>query len=208
MSVDHFYLGPPDCYVDSLDLLQITSFRLLYHTGIDFADTICYDFRRMKERRPELAGAPDRNRPGDFIPGGLEVVKTQRSEGSGERAPAAPRPRRRLQPPRQSPEPEVSAQRESTPRLAITGRLGTNVMLRQTPKGQDLARFALAVPADDGKARYETILVFGERVRAVQDFQKGDAVEVIGYLHEREVTGRDGTKKLRREVYATVVRSR
>jgi len=81
-------------------------------------------------------------------------------------------------------------------------------MVRQTPKGQDLARFALAIPTENDAVRYETILVFGKRVRAVQEFQKGDAVEVIGYLHEREVTGRDGTKKIRREVYATVVRSR
>ena len=152
---------------------------------------------------------PDRNRPGDFIPGGLAAGERRTSEASAETAPVpAPRPRTRRQRSPQGPEPKVAPQREPTPRLAITGRLGTAVMLRQTPKGQDLARFALAVPADDGKARYETILVFGERVRAVQEFQKGDAVEVIGYLHEREVTGRDGTKRMRRELYATVVRSR
>jgi single-stranded DNA-binding protein len=81
-------------------------------------------------------------------------------------------------------------------------------MVRQTAKGQSLGRFALAVPIEDGSARYETILVFGERVKPVQELHKGDSVQVIGYLHEREVTGRDGTKKMRREVYATVVRSR
>jgi single-stranded DNA-binding protein len=64
------------------------------------------------------------------------------------------------------------------------------------------------MPTEDGKARYETVLVFGERVAAVEQLRKGDPVEVIGYLHEREVTGHDGKRKPRCEAYATVVRPR
>lgn len=98
--------------------------------------------------------------------------------------------------------------RESSPRINLTGRLGTEVMVGQTPKGQALGRFALAVAMEDGVARYETVMVFGERVRTVQELRKGQAVEIVGYVHEREVSGRDGKKRTRREVYATVVRTR
>jgi len=163
----------------------------------------------MYERPNYLPEMPVQRVPEDFIPGRVERLRTLASQ---EQPAVIERPRRSDARGRrdgsQAAEREPAGPREASPRINFTGRLGTHVMVRQTQKGQDLARFALAIPTENDAVRYETIMVFGKRVRAVQEFQKGDAVEVIGYLHEREVTGRDGTKKMRRELYATVVRSR
>ena len=92
--------------------------------------------------------------------------------------------------------------------MTVAGRLATEVMRKTTPKGQDLAILKLAVPLENHTTRYETILVFGERVPAVLDFQTGDPLECVGYVHERQVTGQDGKTRTKRELYATLVRGR
>jgi hypothetical protein len=167
----------------------------------------------MYERPLYLPEMPVQRRPEDFVPGGLKSYQSQPSPEAPHAAPAQqPSPPLTERPQRKrsaaGSERVAKTDREPSLRVTLTGRLGTEVTVRQTPKGQELGRFSLAIPTENGKARYETILVFGQRVNAVQELHKGDAVEVIGYPHEREITGRDGGKKVRREVYATVVRPR
>jgi len=169
----------------------------------------------MNERPSYLPEMPVRRTPEDYIPRARNAPGPAPAPDAptalpaqGTDAPVSPSRRPRRQRPSGTVEPEAKPEREPSPRITLAGRLGTEVMLRTTPKGQPLGRFALAIPTEDGAARYETILVFGDRVARVQEFHKGDAVEVVGYLHEREVTGRDGASKTRREVYATVVRAR
>ena len=91
-------------------------------------------------------------------------------------------------------------------RVTLTGRLGQNLRIRTTPKGTLVAQFPLGVKdeADLTKTTWHQVLAFRERAAQVRDtFTKGDAVEVIGYRHAREIPGRTGPRTVT-EVYATV----
>ncbi len=97
---------------------------------------------------------------------------------------------------------------EEHPRLNLVGRVGASPAFRTTPKGTLLARFPLAVHDEEGKTTWRTILAFGDRAEKLKgSLNKGQVVEVIGYLHTREMQKRDGSKKTVEEIYAVAVRS-
>ena len=95
-------------------------------------------------------------------------------------------------------------------RVTLTGRLGQNPRLRTTPKGTLVAQFALGVKDDTDltKTTWHQVLAFQQRAEQVRDsLKKGDAVEVIGYHHHREIPGRNGPRTVA-QIYATVVTPR
>ncbi len=94
-------------------------------------------------------------------------------------------------------------------RLTVTGRLGAAPSFRVTRNGVPIARFPVAVRGEDGATSWETVVVFGEKAARLRGtLERGQAVEVVGYLHDREIPKRDGTFKTVHEIYAAVVRTR
>ncbi len=112
--------------------------------------------------------------------------------------------------PFQSPMTERQMKEHAT-RIQLAGRLGTNVRFRTTAKGTTIASFALAIREDDGSTRWQDVLMFAERaenLRAGEAPTKGQYCEVVGYPHQREVKGKDGTIRIVEEIYAVVVKPR
>ena len=55
---------------------------------------------------------------------------------------------------------------------------------------------------------WKTILAFGKRADALRGaLRKGQQVEVIGYVHTREVLGHTGTPRTIEEIYAVAIRT-
>jgi len=87
--------------------------------------------------------------------------------------------------------------------------LGRAPSFRTTRNGTLIASFPLAVRDEDGSTTWHTILAFGERAEKLRvQLDKGQAVQVISYQHEREVRTKRGETKIVREVYATMVKAR
>lgn len=98
---------------------------------------------------------------------------------------------------------------EQPQRLTLTGRLGRVPSFRTTRNGTLIASFPLAVRDEAGETTWHTILAFGERAEKLREgLAKGQHLEVIGYLHQRERTTRSGETRIIDEVYATVVKPR
>lgn len=98
---------------------------------------------------------------------------------------------------------------EKPQRLTLAGRLGRVPSFRTTRSGTLIASFPLAVRDDAGETTWHTVLAFGERAEQLREgLAKGQHLEVIGYLHQRERTTRSGETRTIDEIYATVVRSR
>ena len=95
--------------------------------------------------------------------------------------------------------------------MQLAGRLGQNPRTRTTPKGTLIASFPLGVKdeADLTKTTWHQVLAFRERAQQVRDtLTKGMPVEVIGYVHEREIPRRDGSTRTVQEIYSTVIKPR
>ncbi|MFD7264005.1 single-stranded DNA-binding protein [Streptomyces sp. NPDC059874] len=106
--------------------------------------------------------------------------------------------------------------KESTdaPRVKLVGRIGRTPTVRETAGGKLVAKFPLAIHLEDGTTKWQDVLAFNDRAAALQqrleagELMKGYEVEVVGYLHEREYQGRDGTTKTAQEVYSVAVKRR
>ena len=108
------------------------------------------------------------------------------------------------------PTPEApSAERPEQERLTFLGRVGSNIAFRTTAKGVLVARFPMAVRMENGDTTWETVIAFGDKAEKLRDsVQRGDAIEIVGYAHAREVQRRDGSNRTVREIYAAVVKPR
>jgi len=88
--------------------------------------------------------------------------------------------------------------------------VGAAPTLRTTPTGVLIAKFPLGVrenPASE-QPTWHQVYAFRNRAEQVRDqVKRGDALEVIGYTHERQVPGRHGPRTIT-EVYATVITPR
>ncbi|MGH2530916.1 MAG: single-stranded DNA-binding protein [Thermomicrobiales bacterium] len=107
--------------------------------------------------------------------------------------------------------PDSPSSQEQEARVRLAGRLGTDVRYRTTRNGKLVASFPLGIKEEDGSTRWQDVLVFGERaanLRAGAAPTKGQYTEVIGYVHQREVTGKDGQRRTVEELYAVVVKAR
>jgi hypothetical protein len=108
------------------------------------------------------------------------------------------------------PEPGAStkAERQRGERISLTGRVGAAVTYRFTPRQQLLAKFPLAVHPIPERTEWKSIYVFGARAAKIRDelkLMRGDTVNIVGYLHTREVN-RKGTMQKVEEIYAVSVR--
>jgi primosomal replication protein N len=91
------------------------------------------------------------------------------------------------------------------PRLSLSGRVGTKPSFRTTRKGTLVGGFALAVHEGD-KTTWHNVKAFGERAEKLKDSIKtGDAVEIVGYLHEKRVKTKAGGTRTAQEIYAVVI---
>ncbi|MFD9030116.1 single-stranded DNA-binding protein [Streptomyces sp. NPDC059567] len=107
------------------------------------------------------------------------------------------------------PETAVEADRQ---RVKLVGRLGRTPTVRETATGKLVAKFPLAVHLDDGTTKWHDVLAFNDRAAALKkrmeagELVKGNEIEVVGYLHDREYQGRDGTTKTAQEIYSVAVK--
>ncbi|MFJ6384955.1 single-stranded DNA-binding protein [Kitasatospora sp. NPDC092039] len=106
------------------------------------------------------------------------------------------------------------AKESGPPRVQVVGRLGRNPTVRETAGGKLVGKFPLAIHLENGETQWQDVLAFGERARALKkrmeegELVKGREVEVVGYEHEREYKGRDGTTKTAREIYSVAIKKR
>jgi len=97
--------------------------------------------------------------------------------------------------------------RSEQPRLTLLGRVGTVPRFRTSPRGTRIAEFLLAVHENRNQTSWHPIVVFGERAERIENMiAKGQMLEIIGYVHQRERHGRDGSTRRVEEIYATVIR--
>lgn len=95
-------------------------------------------------------------------------------------------------------------------RVTLRGRLGAEPRFRTTAKEKELvASFPLGVHPDAESTTWYSVVVFGERARRLEEkgLVKGQEVEVVGYLHERQGRTRGGGTKVISQVYAAAVRT-
>lgn len=93
--------------------------------------------------------------------------------------------------------------------MVLQGRLGSDVELRTTPSGVEVATVNLAVDRDvkdkGGSRKTDWITVVAWRQRAIflsRYFTKGRMAVVTGRLQVRDYTDRDGNKRTAAEVVA------
>lgn len=100
--------------------------------------------------------------------------------------------------------------REGQPRVAFTGRLARDPRTKETRSGTPVMEFAVGVPVEgQEKPEWRDVAIFGDRARKLEGaLKRGDAVEVVAYVHERARTAKDGTTRIEREYYATAVAPR
>lgn len=100
-----------------------------------------------------------------------------------------------------------SEKKEAQERVVLTGRVGADPVFRTTLSSkQMIGRFPLAVHDHDDATTWHQVLVFGERAQRLKGtIQKGESVQVVGYLHRNERQGGDGAKREVEEVYAVAI---
>jgi len=99
---------------------------------------------------------------------------------------------------------EHAPKRETDPRLVLRGNVGRSPRLHTSPKGQLIAEFPLGVHSDDETTTWHTVVAFGPRAERVRDaLKRGDAVEVIGYLRQRQKRQADGRARTVQEIWMT-----
>jgi len=99
---------------------------------------------------------------------------------------------------------------QETPRVTLRGRLGAEPRFRTTTRrGELVASFPLGVHPDGETTTWHSIVAFGERAKRLQEkpLNKGQEVEVVGYVHERISHPREGQEKVLRQIYATAIRT-
>ncbi|KJS54428.1 hypothetical protein VM98_19070 [Streptomyces rubellomurinus subsp. indigoferus] len=110
--------------------------------------------------------------------------------------------------------PKTEAAEDERQRVQLVGRLGRTPTIRETASKKLVAKFPLAVHLENGETAWHDVLTFGERAAGLKkrieagELVKGQEVEVVGYLHEREYKGRDGTPKTAQEIYSVAIKRR
>lgn len=91
-------------------------------------------------------------------------------------------------------------------RVTLSGRLGQAPSFRTTRTGKLIATFPVAVRDEAGATTWHTVLAFDARAEKLRNgFAKGQAVDIIGYRHQREKQTKAGDTRLVEEIYATVI---
>jgi hypothetical protein len=100
--------------------------------------------------------------------------------------------------------------KERQPRIEVFGNVGTSPRFRTTASGKDVLEFSIAEHPDKETTAWHNIVAFDQRARDLREtLQKGEAVGIIGYPHERVIPGKDGKPdRTVREIYMTGVKRR
>ncbi len=103
------------------------------------------------------------------------------------------------------PSPDAPAERKPE-RVTLRGRIGTEPAFGATRRGAAVARFPLAVHDENGATSWHTVVAFGDRAERLRGVVgRGDALEVVGYVHERSVRSRGGRPRQVQELYAAAI---
>jgi hypothetical protein len=103
-------------------------------------------------------------------------------------------------------QPEQS-NREGRERINLTGRVGIEPRFRTTKNDTLVCTFPLAVHTEDGSTKWHDLVAFKERALKLQgSLHKGEEIEIVGHPHTKQVPGKDGKPKEKREIWAAVVR--
>lgn len=97
---------------------------------------------------------------------------------------------------------------EGQPRVAYSGRLGTDPRTKQTPKGRFVMEFPVAVAVEGReKPEWKSTVVFDEKARSLEgQLSKGISVDVVAYEHRKvRRDSKTGKRQERSEYYATAV---
>jgi len=100
--------------------------------------------------------------------------------------------------------------RAEHPRVEMTGRIGKTPLFHRSRRRTLVGRFPLEIYGERGQTTFRRILIFGERAERLQEEVRDGAigqyteVDVIGYLHEKQVRGRKGSRPVQ-EIYAVVI---
>jgi hypothetical protein len=100
---------------------------------------------------------------------------------------------------------------ERQPRETFRGIVSTHPRLEQTPKGVPKTVFRLATHPDENTTIHVPCVAFDNQrqhlaQQVYQRVHKGEAVEVVGYRHERQLRPQQGQTHQMVEVYVTAVR--
>ncbi|WP_327667624.1 single-stranded DNA-binding protein [Streptomyces sp. NBC_00485] len=155
---------------------------------------------------------PEKTRP-ERMPGAFPDARPMIHQVQVEPTLSAPEPAKPME---EAPQQERDSQATEAgeaerQRVKLVGRLGRTPTVRETAGGKLVGKFPLAVHLDDGTTKWHNIVAFGERAAAIKtrteagELVKGNEIEVVGYLHEREYQGRDGTTKTAQEIYSVAV---
>jgi single-stranded DNA-binding protein len=111
---------------------------------------------------------------------------------------------------RSAPAEQAGRELEHGERVRLSGNVGAPPRFRTTSKGIRRGEFNLAVHDEHDTTTWHTVLAFRERAETLEQLQlvRGQAVEVIGYRHERQTKARDGKPKTVEEIIAASVRAR
>ena len=168
-----------------------------------------------QERPPYLPELPQQYPRTQYVPdtapAPVQPDETQRSRDELVAAGSAPPPVDAggvvAAEPGETPPPAEVREQE---RVTLTGRLGQNPRVCTTSKGTLIAQFPRGVKddADLNTTTWHQVLAFRRLAERARDtLKQGDAVEVIGYRHTREISGRNGPRTVQ-EIYATVLKPR
>jgi Single-strand binding protein family len=107
-----------------------------------------------------------------------------------------------------APKPPEQRDAEGHERVNLTGRVGVEPRFRTTKNDTLVCTFPLAVHEDDGSTKWHDIVAFKERALKLQgSLHKGQEIELVGYVHTKQVPGKGGQPKEKREVWAAVVKT-
>ena len=102
---------------------------------------------------------------------------------------------------------ELLATPEQRRRVELSGNIGREPVFGRTPKGQPKVEFMLAVHPDPDTTTWHKVVAFEKLAPTLQGvIHRGTAVEVIGYVHQKQRTTKAGGLEPYEEIYATVVR--
>ena len=156
-----------------------------------------------KERPPYLPELPTPwPRPPVYVPGSVEVATTASGAVLWDANATPPSPG--SEPPTAPERPVAPEQRR---RVELSGNIGREPVFGRTPKGQPKVEFMLAVHPDPETTTWHKVVAFEKLAPKLQGvIHRGTAVEVIGYVHQKQRTTKAGTVEPYEEIYATVVR--
>lgn len=116
-------------------------------------------------------------------------------------------------PPSSAVEPGVAGEHEleENERVTIRGRVGKEAHFRTSGRrGVLIGSFPLGEHPDLETTIWHTVVLFGDRAAKLKEkgLTAGQEIEVVGYVHERQIKGSDSEKsKTVKEIYATAIRT-